>query len=619
MRDITDFRTLGADLRESEAIIRSILETAGNVILFLNQDLAILDLNHAAEDVYGCKRVDVLGKNYVHLFVEEDCQPAFEQEMAKVFAGESTINFESAVVSLQGVRRIMLWNCNRFYDNQGRPQGIIAIGQDITERKHAEEELRYSEERFRTLISSVNDFVFTMDTKHRYTGIYGGPSGNSDMDSKSYIGKTPVEIFGKAVGDTHIHAMKQALAGETSQFEWSFSPDHNTTYYFHTVLSPLKDYDGHIIGVVGIRRDITESKTAQRALQESEARLRTIVETAVDAIITINEDGIIESVNSAVERLFGFTQEELMGNSINMLMPEPYDKEHDGFIRRYLQSGEKRIIGIGREVVGKRKDGTVFPITLSVSEFFLGDRRMFTGIIHDISEQKELQEKILQSERLAIIGKMAAKVAHEVRNPLSSISLNAELLEDEIDHIDTMNKDEVRALLKSMIREIDRVTSLTDEYLQFSRLPETHLEKGDICELIEDLVSSLHVELEQRRVQLRYEGLKERIKLKFDRVQMRRVLVNLIRNAFEAMPKGGKLLLRTDVTDGMLNIYVEDTGTGIPEDMVGSIFDPFFTTKDFGTGLGLAISQQIILEHDGRITCDSVVGKGTTFRIELPI
>jgi two-component system sensor kinase FixL len=298
-------------------------------------------------------------------------------------------------------------------------------------------------------------------------------------------------------------------------------------------------------------------------------------------------------------------------------MPSPYREEHDTYLVNYLTTGEKKIIGIGREVVAQRKDGTTFPIRLSVSEFFLGDKRMFTGIVHDISEEKALQQQILQSERLAIIGKMAAKVAHEVRNPLSSISLNAEMLDEEIQ--DQNSNKEARSLLKSMIREIDRVTSLTDEYLQFSRLPESLPIEANLNLLIKEMLELLAEEFKQKNIKLTSKGLSKELQVRFDRAQLRRVFLNIIRNAIESMPDQGTLNIWTERNRETAIIGIQDSGHGITEDKVNEIFNPFFTTKDFGTGLGLAISQQIIHEHKGKIYCESKIGQGTTFLIELPL
>ena len=374
---------------------------------------------------------------------------------------------------------------------------------------------------------------------------------------------------------------------------------------------------GELIALEGFITNITERSKAEEALKESEARIRAILETAVDGIITINATGIIESVNSAVEKLFGYTENEVIGKNVDVLMPSPYREDHDTYLANYLKTGEKKIIGIGREVVAQRKDGITFPIRLSVSEFFLGDKRMFTGIVHDISEEKALQQQILHSERLAIIGKMAAKVAHEVRNPLSSISLNAEMLDEEIQ--DQNSNKEAKSLLKAMIREIDRVTLLTDEYLQFSRLPESLPIKANLNLLIKEMLELLAEELKQKNIKLTSKGLSKEFQVRFDRAQLRRVFLNIIRNAIESMPDQGTLNIWTERNRETAIIGIQDSGHGIPEDKVNEIFNPFFTTKDFGTGLGLAISQQIIHEHKGKIYCESKIGQGTIFRIELPL
>ncbi len=375
--------------------------------------------------------------------------------------------------------------------------------------------------------------------------------------------------------------------------------------------------NGELIALEGFITNITERSKAEEALKESEARIRAILETAVDGIVTLNERGIIESVNAAVEKLFGYTENEVIGKNISILMPSPYREEHDTYLANYLKTGEKKIIGIGREVVAQRKDGTTFPIRLSVSEFFLSGKKMFTGIVHDISEEKALQQQILHSERLAIIGKMAAKVAHEVRNPLSSISLNAEMLDEEIQ--DQNSNKEAKSLLKAMIREIDRVTLLTDEYLQFSRLPESLPIKANLNLLIKEMLELLAEELKQKNIKLTSKGLSKEFQVRFDRAQLRRVFLNIIRNAIESMPDPGTLNIWTEQNRETAIIGIQDSGHGIPEDKVHEIFNPFFTTKDFGTGLGLAISQQIIHEHKGKIYCESKIGQGTTFRIELPL
>jgi two-component system sensor kinase FixL len=368
----------------------------------------------------------------------------------------------------------------------------------------------------------------------------------------------------------------------------------------------------------------TEAESATRAnseeiLRESEAKLRGILETAVDGIITVNESGIVESLNPAAERIFGYAAHEVIGQNVKVLMPSPYREAHDGYIENYLKTGYKKIIGIGREVTGLRKDGSTFPMHISVSEVDLGPRRLFTGLVRDLSEQKKLEKQVLQVERLATIGKMAAKVAHEIRNPLSSISLNAELLQDELTGYAADDTAEAQALLKAMIAEIDRVTSLTEEYLQFSRLPESQPVRDDINRVVKETVEFFCPQARQKKIRVESRIAAETWPVRFDPVQIRRALLNIMRNAVEAMSKGGALQVATERHEREVVIHLADDGIGIAPEEIEKIFDPFFTTKDFGTGLGLAIVQQIIEEHHGRIDCQSRLGQGTRFSIFLPL
>jgi two-component system sensor kinase FixL len=264
---------------------------------------------------------------------------------------------------------------------------------------------------------------------------------------------------------------------------------------------------------------------AARGFDEGRLRLAAIVETAVDGIITIDEHGIVESFNLSAARMFGYAPEEVIGNNIKLLMPPQYREHHDEYLSSYVKTGVKKIIGIGREVSGRRKDGTVFPMHLSVSEVQLGHRRLFTGIVHDLTEQKKLEKQVLQAERLATIGKMAAKVAHEIRNPLSSISLNAELLQDELNAYTSADTAEAQSLLQSMMAEIDRVTSLTEEYLQFSRLPEPQPVLVSLNQVLEDTLGFVSHELRQKRIEVEYYFRNPSLPVRCDAVQVRRAFL----------------------------------------------------------------------------------------------
>jgi len=231
----------------------------------------------------------------------------------------------------------------------------------------------------------------------------------------------------------------------------------------------------------------------------------------------------------------------------------------------------------------------------------------------------EQEKKTIQTERMAMVGQMAAKVAHEIRNPLSSISLNTELLEDEILSFANVNADEASELIRSIAVEVDRLAQLSDEYLRFSRLPALQFSQCNMNSVINDLVRFQRKSLSRKNITIKSQLDKRLPNIWIDKEQLRRAILNLLRNAAEAMPEGGPIILQTDQQNCNIRILVKDNGIGIaPEDMT-NIFNPFFSTKSVGTGLGLSNTRQIVEEHGGTISCQSQPGKGTVFTIQLPL
>jgi PAS domain S-box-containing protein len=380
------------------------------------------------------------------------------------------------------------------------------------------------------------------------------------------------------------------------------------------------------------------------ALRASEARLRAILDTAVDAFITINETGIVESFNPAAERLFGFTAAEVIGRNVSLLMPPPYEQEHDEYIRRYINTGEARIIGIGREVVARHKDGTTFPIDLAVGEAVIDGKRFFTGVVRDISERKgaeaalresnrrleqalaelhakgdeveTMSQQLWQAAKLATVGELAAGIAHELNNPLATVSLRVESL-----LADASLKPPARTALEVVEGEVERMGNLVANVLQFSRRGRRQVSTLFVAEELDRTLDLIQYQFRKRGVDVRRELGTEVRPVLADRQQLRQVFLNLLTNALDAMPQGGMLTLRVYPTQsGRIGIEVTDTGVGIPEEQLPRVTEPFFTTKEEGkgTGLGLAICKRIVQEHGGSLAVESAVGRGTTVRVELP-
>jgi PAS domain S-box-containing protein len=380
-----------------------------------------------------------------------------------------------------------------------------------------------------------------------------------------------------------------------------------------------------------------------------EARFRAILEAALDGIISIDARGLIQTVNAAAERLFGYHASELLGQNVTILMPPPYRDEHDGYMARYISTGEKRIIGIGREVVGAKRDGTTFPIELSVAEAWVGSERIFVGVIRDVTERKraeheihaskaelesavaELQAKsdevqaatqqLWQAAKLASVGELAASIAHELNNPLGTVSLRIESILRR-----TESDDPRRKGLEIIEQEIIRMGDLVSNLLQFSRRGKDQVSTLDVRQELNKAVELVQHHLRNRQINVVKELSDDTPTIFADRQKFRQVFLNLLSNASDAMLQGGTLTLRSGpIRDPearpAVSIEISDTGEGIPEVYLDKVMEPFFTTKEEGkgTGLGLAICRRIVYEHRGRIQIESQVGKGTNVRIVWPV
>lgn len=360
------------------------------------------------------------------------------------------------------------------------------------------------------------------------------------------------------------------------------------------------------------RADTASASEVAEALRQSEARLRGIVETAVDGIITIDEQGIIESFNPAAERMFGYAETEVLGRNVSILMPSPYREEHDAYLARYLRTGERKIIGIGREVVGQRQDGTSFPIELAVGETYVGGRRIFTGIARDVTERKRAMEEMYRADRLALVGQLTSGLAHEIGTPLNVIAGNAELLRMEL-----RERGLPTTPLESIIAQADRITGLIGQLLAFARAKEQSTEP---LALHEPLAQALRL-LETR---FKREAITTIVDVPADLPlvwgithQIEQVFLNILVNAWHAMPAGGVVTIRAGTADAQhVWIAFTDTGSGMSETTLARAFEPFYSTKeDRGTGLGLTMCQQIIEHHYGHMRLDSTPGAGTTVTI----
>jgi two-component system, LuxR family, sensor kinase FixL len=360
----------------------------------------------------------------------------------------------------------------------------------------------------------------------------------------------------------------------------------------------------------GILHDLSRRVEIEESLRKSEERLRSIVESAVDGIIVIDDRGTIQAFNPSAERLFGYRLSEVLGRNVNMLMPSPDREQHDGYLQHYLTTGEQKIIGIGREVTGLRKDGSTFPVHLSVGEMVAGDTRSFTGILHDLSDRVALENRLAEQKSLAKLGEMAAVVAHEVKNPIAGIRGALQVITS---RMPADQRD--RVVLLDIITRLDALNRIVQDMLMFARPRALQHEPIDLGVLLSDTASLIERDPMMSKLRIAVSGAAD---IAGDREMLRVVFQNILMNAAQAMDGQGQIDVTIAPTNGRCRIAIADRGPGMPEEIRAKAFDAFFTTKHRGTGLGLPIARRVVEAHGGNMQIHLPAEGGTTIVVELP-
>jgi len=507
------------------------------------------------------------------------------------------------------------------------------IDQSKQEILKANEALQKSEIRFRNIFSQTFQF----------TGIVllDGTLTAANKNSLDFIGAQEADVIGQAFWDTpwwtHNEglrlwlksAINRAAVGETVQHEVTHCSSSGDIHYFDFSLKPIVDDSGKTLYLIPESRDITERKYAEEELRSKENEQREILNFMLDAVISIDQTGIILTFNKAAESLFGYSSNEIIGQTINQLMPEKYASEHDAYMQHFIDTNEPHIIGTGREVEGLRKNGEIFPIHISVTELPSNDNgnRRFIGSCHDLTEYKQKEEHIRRVQKMDALGKLTGGIAHDYNNMLGVVIGYANLLEDALD-----NQPKLAKYAHAIVHAGDRGAKLTRKLLAFSRHIASDEELHNINALLREQQHMLEKTL-TARIKLVFELADNLWPVWIDDADLEDAVLNMSINAMHAMETGGQLTVRTcnktlsqsdaDTLKLSKGDYVEldliDTGCGMDEKTRENIFKPFFSTKgDKGTGLGLSQVHSFVERCGGVINISSIQGKGTQFELYFP-
>jgi two-component system sensor kinase FixL len=344
-------------------------------------------------------------------------------------------------------------------------------------------------------------------------------------------------------------------------------------------------------------------------------------------MVVIDERGIVQSFSATAERLFGFTAGEVCGRNVTMLMPSPHHENHDGYLARYLTTGERRIIGIGRVVAGQRKDGSTFPMELSVGEVRGREHRLFTGFVRDLSEKQrterrlvELQSELSHISRVIEMGQMASGLAHEITQPLTATANYLQAARRLLDRQDEASLERAKGAMDSAVAQIVRAGHIIRGLREFVKKADSAQEIVDVLKVIEEASALALIGAKEHGVTVLYRTARALPRVVIDKIQIQQVLVNLVRNAVEAMESSARRELTIETVfpeAGWIHIGVIDTGPGIAPEILDRLFQPFVSTKAQGMGVGLSICRSIVEVHGGRLWVEPNPQGGTIFRFTL--
>ncbi|MFO8009462.1 MAG: PAS domain S-box protein [Dehalococcoidia bacterium] len=636
-RDVTERKKAEDALRNSEEKLRATFESVRDGIIVVDLEGKVLQVNDAATSITGYTTDELIGKNALDFTYGEDRGKVIE-DMARTLENVSIIpvtsyrlvNTDGDVIDVESRNSVIR-------DSAGNPAGFVGILRDVTESRKAEEALRQSEEKYRSLVENINDVVFSLDQVGYFT--YVSPS------IEKVAGYKPEEITGEHF-NRFIHPEDFAEAfssferfgqGDIGPLEFRGVGKTGTIHYMR--VSPQYLWEGdQLMGVTGVMSDVTEMKLTEMALRESQEKLRGMFESMHDGVTVADLEGKIVDVNEAAVRIAGFDRREeaIWVNGLEFIAEKDRGRALEDMAKAFE---EGRVATIEYEMLNRKGQRFDLEIAANLMHDSSGNPTGFISVLRDVTERKQAeeqirrahaqlqeameqlkasQEQLLQSEKLAAVGQLVSGVAHELNNPLMAIHGYAELM------LRNVHDEPTRSDLEHLKHDADRAIAIVRNLLSFARKQESKKVPVSINDVIDSIVNLRFYELSLDNITVETRLSPDLPDILANFQQLQQVFLNLLLNSEHAIKSSagkGHVLIETVRNDNNILAYFSDDGPGIPAQMRGRVFEPFFTTKDVGegTGLGLSICYGIIQDHEGEIFVESTGGSGTTFKIELPI
>jgi two-component system, LuxR family, sensor kinase FixL len=609
-------------LRSSEARLSLFVEQAPASIAMFDRNMRYIAASRRFLLQHGIEEQDVVGRSLAE--VSPNIDPNWRDRHWRGLSGEELHGDDDKFVRTDGQTQWLSWAIRPWRTRDGDVGGVVFFVEDVTRRHEVTEALKESEERLRLLIDGIKDYaVFMLDPSGHVASWNDGARRIKGYDADEIIGRhfsvfhTPEDInTGKPERGLEIALRTGAYEEEGEQVKKS-----GERIWASTLVNALYSGTGMLKGFARITRDITERKMAEVALVTSETLLRAVVDGSPDAIIAIGPSGIIQSINKNGVSMFGYERQELVGRNINIVLPEHFQDLHRD-MQEYLETGERQIIDVSREVEGLRKDGTIFPLGLMITQTTYADAPLFVGFLRDLSSRREIEVRIkqLQGERLSAMGGLAAGLAHELNQPLAAAVTylqTAQLLLGMPTESQSNTVEETVGRAVDEIMRAGQIIKRLRELVTNGEPDKTFLNLHDFINEVPELAMQRDGKI---GVRLRLNAENDNVLA--DRVQIKQVLANLIRNATEAMTPSTERMLSVSTSlfePGMIQVDVADTGAGFQPGIRERLFEPFQTTKSSGMGIGLSISRMIVEAHYGKIWAEPNPEGGAIFSFTLPL